>query len=445
MTATVLTRSPGIQWMRCGTSPAPEPLPNETPSNSIDVTTRFRNRIRPGRLLAGLRDAWLIFGATIAIFVVVELAYRAQGALRRSIASRGSGQQPVHPYAGEEWWARWDEVRPTKNAMRYDAYRGWWPTARSHADLVVDSLGRRVTPQPASRGEPTMRVFTFGGSTMWGYTARDSFTIPALLARELRARDLENVEVVNLSQTSFNATQGAITLLLELRRGERPDAVVFLDGLNDVSVAYQSGTAGPILNEPLAAQGWRAGRRGFWGKIVGLSDHSLLVTRLARFAGRAPAGEPVRPDPEKVCGGVADYYRNITDAVERLGSEMQFETLFFWQPALATTKKPLTPFERSIWSWGPGYDEMIRACGTVTQARMADREGKTYFTLANIFDQDTSSIFLDTYGHVTEQGNAIIAARIADHLAPRLRARATATLAPLAGARSIAAPAGNGG
>ena len=53
---------------------------------------------------------------------------------------------------------------------------------------------------------------------------------------------------------------------------------------------------------------------------------------------------------------------------------------------------------------------------------MAARRGKIYFPLDSLFfDQDTTSVFLDQYGHLTEQANAIVANRIVDLLVPLLR------------------------
>ncbi len=49
---------------------------------------------------------------------------------------------------------------------------------------------------------------------------------------------------------------------------------------------------------------------------------------------------------------------------------------------------------------------------------MSDRMGATYFTLHDAFDLDSADVFLDHYGHVTREGNEVIARRIADIIEP---------------------------
>jgi lysophospholipase L1-like esterase len=88
----------------------------------------------------------------------------------------------------------------------------------------------------------------FGGSTMWGAGSRDSFTVPSLLARALQGRELR-VEITNFGETGYVSTQGVITLLLQLRKGNVPDAVIFYEGVNDTYSAYQNGIAGIPQNE----------------------------------------------------------------------------------------------------------------------------------------------------------------------------------------------------
>jgi hypothetical protein len=146
-----------------------------------------------------------------------------------------------------------------KRAYRFDPYRGLWGSFYQSTYVNVDSAGwrRTVQPEPSSNAR---RVFLLGGSTMWGYAARDAYTIPSLLAAELRRRGIRDVEIVNLAQTAYNATQAVITLLLELRRGNVPSVVVSLDGHNDIIAASRFGEAGYLIWEPEQAAWHDAGR-----------------------------------------------------------------------------------------------------------------------------------------------------------------------------------------
>src|SRR2546422_2514999 len=137
--------------------------------------------------------------------------------------------------------------------------RGWWPEPQAARYVHVDSAGRRVTIQPSPSAAGSRRLLLLGGSAMWGYTARDSFTIPSQVARRLAGAGA--VEVVNLGQAAFTLTQEVTTLLLELRRGDVPDVVVFLDGSNGVATTFQSGSPGHVLNEAMFADRFRGDRK----------------------------------------------------------------------------------------------------------------------------------------------------------------------------------------
>lgn len=376
------------------------------------------------RFAGWLRDGWLIVGVTLVFLVGLEGVYRGQAALRRALrwTTPTVDANPAHPYAGQPWYALWESREgAVSEPDRYDPYRGWWPQSYRFRYLNVDSAGRRVTPQSASSSGHPRRIFMLGGSTMWGYTARDSATIPTLLAQKLHALGLGDVEVVNFAQSGFTLTQEAITLLLELRAGNVPEVVVFLDGNNEVATAFQAGSPGHILNEDLFRQRFELTRRSLWEDVLGLGRHSALVERLGRVAaGSTPVRVPPRGlDPEAVCDDIAFYYRNLVRSIEALGREFGFQTLFLWQPLRATTGKTVTPWERSF----PHRDEyrrLLRQCTAAVDSVMADQIRRNYIPLHPLFDDDTSSVFLDDFGHVTEAANTKIADRIAASIVPLL-------------------------
>ena len=132
-----------------------------------------------------------------------------------------------------------------------------------------------------------------------------------------------------------------------------------------------------------------------------------------------PGTGPAAPEAAAVCGPLAEQYVNITAAGAALARNFGFHAVFLWQPLRATTSKPLTSWENSIESW-PGYREMLHRCTQAADQAMGDRLGRDYFQLASIFDSDTTSVFLDEYGHVTETANAVIADRITGIILPLL-------------------------
>ena len=392
-------------------------MPSDPPAPRHDATRASSALAR--RALRLLRDAWVIVGLALALMVGLELAYRAQGALRRRPVSVAHlPGVPAAPPSSAAWYAEWKrEQDDAVNHTRWDPHRGWWPRPYASRYVNVDSLGRRVTPQSVPVGAPR-RVLLLGGSTMWGYTARDSFTIPALVASALLRGGVHDIEIVNLAQPAFTSTQAAITLLLELRRGERPMAVVFLDGGNDVATAYQSGVPGAVFNEGRAAERWERGGRTPGDGLRALASHLTLLTRLS---GRGTGSSPAASDSARkhLCGAVAEQYVQNAQSIQAIGRDRGFVTLFLWQPLLATTKKQTTPAEDSVADF-PGYGVMLQRCSALVDSLAPPRLGGDFAQLAGLFDEERGTVFLDNAGHVTEQANGIVAERIATLLLDRL-------------------------
>ena len=386
--------------------------PADGPQRLLDSTIAL---LRAGG--RALRDLWLIVGTTLALFLILEGLYRAQSAIR------GAGREPMqpvvdstlHPYANESWWGPFqgrDGLQVRSN--RFDPYRAFWGTPATSKYVNVDSAGRRMTPQQSTSGGARARkVFMLGGSTMWGYTARDSFTVPALVAKALHDRGIMDVEVVNLAQGAFNSTQEATTLLLELADGRIPAVAVALNGYNDIATAFKYGGAGHTYGEAGIAQQIELGRRGFWGEMIGLGRHSALVARLRKSVGLDRSAPELRPDPDALCADVARYYHGIARATDAMGREWEFPVIHVLQPFHSASHKVPTAWERTL-----GGPVIWAQCTRVIETEMAGEGG--FISMTGIFDADTTTVFVDAHAHVTEAANRQIAERIVDALMPLL-------------------------
>lgn len=367
-----------------------------------------------------LRDLWLMIGVTLILFLGLEGLYRAPAAI---LARRPEPAQPVvdstlHPYFHEAWWGPFqgrDGLLVRYN--RFDPYRAFWGTPATSRYVNVDSAGRRITPQelPSSRGA-VRQVFMLGGSAMWGYTSRDSFAIPALVARELHDRGVMDVEVVNLAQGAYNSTQESATLLLELAHGRVPAAAVVLNGYNDIATADKYGGAGHTYGEAAIAQQIELGRREFWGELIGLGRHSALIGGLRGKLGLdRPAAQP-RLAPDALCADVARYYRGMARVEDAVAREWGFPVIHVLQPFHSASHKVPTAWERTF-----RVLEVHARCANAIEEEMGRAPGAASFvSLTGVFDAESATVFVDDHAHVTEAANRRIAARIADELAPLL-------------------------
>ena len=87
-----------------------------------------------------------------------------------------------------------------------------------------------------------------GGSSLWGFGARDDRTIPSILSRDLFEAKWD-VRIRNLAEIGYVNTQEVIALIRELQSGYRPDLVIFYDGVNDTTSALLEREAGLTTNE----------------------------------------------------------------------------------------------------------------------------------------------------------------------------------------------------
>lgn len=132
-------------------------------------------------------------------------------------------------------WARQHFKENIPMPRDYSSYVGWRRKAFSGQTVNIDSEGRRVTRSPINRLDS---VHIFGGSTVWGTGGRDAETVPSQLARLFPDRNF-----VNWGESGYTAHQSLETLMNLYAMGERPDVVVFVDGVNDVGVKCRRGNA----------------------------------------------------------------------------------------------------------------------------------------------------------------------------------------------------------
>ena len=369
--------------------------------------------------LGGLiRHLWVAIGIALLIVLCAELLYRGQAAVKTALR-REPAQEPVpHPYAGETWWREWQDGG-ARWQMGFDPYRALWARPGSSKYVNIDSLGRRATTDPAPEVGKSAMVYMFGGSAMFGYTARDAYTIPSLVAAELVRRGHPEVGVLNFAQPSFNLTQDVNTLVLELRARRIPSIAVFMDGNNEVAPPFYSGRVGSILNEDSLARRLTGPQRGLADVVM---DHLLLAQRL-RTLTRPPVAAAAGGD-QTLCSEIAEQYLALAAIARNLGREYQFPAVFFWQPMFATTGKPPTAWESSIATTGGADGErwraMVTACTKTVDDLARERSVEDYYPLHHLFDEEGGTVFIDDYGHMVESAHTKVAVAIVDRILERL-------------------------
>jgi lysophospholipase L1-like esterase len=326
-------------------------------------------------------------------------------------------------YGGESWpFQHYRELERLQD--RWQPYVYFRQNAFAGETITIDRDGLRLTwqapPAPADLAPTrTPRILMLGGSSLWGFGARDDRTIPSLIARKLFDQGVR-VEVRNLAEIGYVNTQEVIALVRELQAGYRPDLVIFYDGVNDSTSALLEGEAGVTTNERnrRAEFNLRQSPARLGAAMIARLVQDSASFRFATVIGRRLSGGrgltealPSADRRTELISDVVGRYRANLSVVDRLGRGFGFNALYYWQP-LVFDKKSLTPYEREEaekFVWARGFlGEVYQAIRNSAELR-ADRR---FHDLSRVFAGTTGPIFID-YCHTTELANDRIAEVIA--------------------------------
>jgi hypothetical protein len=193
---------------------------------------------------------WLaIFALTVMTLMVVEVGCRViprlTGANRQQMESVGRDPralQPAYANAAYDVDVLLKEDRELERSM-YRPYTVWSRKPFAGQAINIDEEGIRKTHH-GSTVPDAMRLWMFGGSTMWGTGAPDGQTIPSYMAKLLNQdRGLE-VNVLNLGEIGFVSTQENVAL-----SAQGAHCLVW-DGAPDEQAAREVGGRTPTATEP---------------------------------------------------------------------------------------------------------------------------------------------------------------------------------------------------
>lgn len=193
-------------------------------------------------------------------------------------------------------------------------------------------VGLHQGPWPPGRED--LRIFMFGGSTLFGYGIRDEETIPSQLQEYLRPRLRRSVRVYNFGQGSYFSAQERALFEELLLSGHVPQLAVFVDGLNEF---YH------FSGEPA----WTQAMREFVDQESNdWSQRWISKTALARFArglrarlgsgdqgmGDAAGTASVGEDKHAMLEAVLERYVRNKRLIEAVAGAYGVSCAFVWQP-----------------------------------------------------------------------------------------------------------------
>lgn len=378
----------------------------------------------------GQRIACLYRGAAILVLnTLVLLACLELGAIfvltAESLFS-GLAELPVIDprvqlpyYTSQDWAATYWQEFSDADRRNYHSWVIWRRAPFEGATININEEGIRHTPG-ADCSANSYRVFTFGGSAMWGEGSPDWGTLAAYLQAGLEALRDDPVCVVNFGESGYVSTHNLIELLTQLQHGNVPDLVIFYDGIGDVYAAYQSGQAGVHMNPSQIAAKLTEPQNRFVEWLKGSHSFSLLQRAVARLGReeKPVTYQTLGIDTESLGDSVAEVYLSNYEIVGALAQEHGFKYFFFWQPVVSVGDKQLTREEQDMRS---GMDPaLVNLVGVVYRnIELATPEYENLYYIGQAVEEQVSQIWID-WAHVTPVGNQLIAQEMLDAIRSRL-------------------------
>jgi GDSL-like lipase/acylhydrolase family protein len=296
------------------------------------------------------------------------------------------------------------------------------PMILEHTALHRDGfrlIGKEQAPWPMPADG--VNVFLFGGSTTAGSGVRDDHTFAALLQRSLRERYGRNdINIYNFGTGSHYSTQERIYFEQLLNKGITPDAVIFVDGLNDFWFWDDVPVHTVVLRHAFTYILQLSDPRGL-GEAFQLVLQRLPVTNLIRRfqstpTGKMPTAGLIGPafasdnplaDRSKIDPVVHRYFRfqRMASGVAR---SFGVTPIVVWQPVPLYKYDPklrLFPVEGDHGRHEFGYPVMA-------QAIAARDMGENFVSCADAFETAERPLYLDSV-HYNVEGNERVAGCIA--------------------------------
>lgn len=370
-------------------------------------------RTRVIRLTALLTEIWAILGVALLLLTTLEVSltsyYERADKRERQSAAKAAANSGVYanPDLAEEYFKELTDAK----ARVWASYTQSQQTDYAGKFINVHEGTRRTWNSEAIKDDKRTRlkIFFFGGSTLWGLGSRDDFTIPSLVAKMLAENGI-SAEVTNYAVIGDVTTQSLIRLVLELRKRNVPDLVVFFGGsVEAFSACYEGEPGVPLGNSSLEKI---SPKKEAKARIsIRLENFALirLLTGKTQLAGCSKT-------LDVLSDGALDVYLGNVRFIEAISRSLSFRTLFYLEPQLSD-KTHRTKYEEDQLLKSekrlPGKNDLY----SLMRSKLVKREDESleqnvFHDLRTIFADVASPIYMDG-GHYGEDGNDRISRKIA--------------------------------
>ncbi len=287
--------------------------------------------------------------------------------------------------------------------------------------------GRRKTANPSLKDSATaLKIFCFGGSTMYSSGARDEHTIPSELSRLIHTTfPDQNVEVTNFGCHGYTRASENIQLQRELVKNNIPDIVIFYDGVNEIISAHQNNEAGSPTNAYNRKKEFKIAHS--YKKRIRLMIYSSnlyrFVTTMQRKIFTNSAYKQLSSRSDTLATDIAKNYVGYVQLSKSLENEYGFKVFNFMQPHIYS-KKNLTEAEQGYYNDQKYYENLYKLSYETVRKDSLMIKDSTFVDISDAFDNADKTVYFD-FCHTGELGNKLVAARMFVYVKPMLTPKTT--------------------
>ena len=284
----------------------------------------------------------------------------------------------------------------------YQPFTTWRRLPYSGPTTTVDERGMRTHRVNRANRSDARRVAFFGGSTMWGSGVRDDATIPAHFER---MRD--DLVAHNFGETGYNSRQSLERLINALNAGETFDVVVFYDGVNEAP-GCRPGVSLNTNDQELEIRSRLRAQRGWRTFLSLVRPTTTFLGKAARATSPAPKGV-CSDDPERA-RAVANVLLGNWRHARAIAAAHGIEFYAVLQPVSFTGTSPIDHL-----TLDQSLGDQYRAFYPIVRREIAVADADWIVDLTDVFD-GSSYVYTD-FCHLSSDGNATIAGRLAELIA----------------------------
>jgi lysophospholipase L1-like esterase len=371
--------------------------------------------------IKGARDTWLIIGAVILLFLILESACFI-GAVIYNPCDTSAYTPPYKDFKQvKEFWIEHDKAIFEKDLI-YVPYHLWRRPQFSGKWTNINANGDRVTYYNADENtEGVKKIFMFGGSTLWGTGLPDWETIPSYVSKFLN-EDNPRYIIYNYGETGFVDSQGLNRLISEIKKGNIPDLAIFYSGANDAcNGAYFLFALKTPSYHSYMDRFEKVFTRDKITKFIETLKTTYTYKAIIFVKNRVlPRFEYTikQEDRDEAIRKTVRYWASNYKIASAIGKEYGFEVITFLQPALLSDQKTMQDYEKRFLEEHFILSKSIKGTYKGIREVIKKESLSGVYDISDLFEKIDEPIYID-WVHVGPLGSQYIARKMVEILSDK--------------------------